>query len=87
MEISRATNGRQADSEENSNIQPKKEANHRTSTVEDGKISILFKSTEETMYGLIHDDNDDDKIVLEIFLYAVKFKLYDILETGPATPV
>jgi multidrug efflux pump subunit AcrB len=33
MEISCATNGRQADSEENSNIQQKKKTKHKTPTV------------------------------------------------------
>jgi hypothetical protein len=33
MEISRATNGRQADSEENCNVQPKKKTKHRAPTV------------------------------------------------------
>jgi hypothetical protein len=33
MQISRATSGRQADYEENSNIQPEKKTKHRTPTV------------------------------------------------------
>jgi hypothetical protein len=33
MEISRATNGRQADFEDNSNIEPEKERKYRTPTV------------------------------------------------------
>jgi hypothetical protein len=52
------------------------------------QISIHFKRTEQTTSGLINDDDDDDdddELMLEICHYAVKFKLYYILETGPAT--
>jgi hypothetical protein len=45
--------------EEDSNIQPKRKMKYRTPMVQI-KIIIIFNRTEQTMYGLIYDDDDDD---------------------------
>jgi hypothetical protein len=83
MEISRATNGRQADCEERSNIKIKKETNYRTPTVkmERSTYSSRRRNRPCRAWSMMM------MIVSEIFNYTIKFKLYDIFETCPARPV
>lgn len=62
VEISRSTNGRQTNCEENFNVQPKRTIKHRAPTVKFVKIYIIFKKTEQTEHSLIYED--DEKLTL-----------------------
>jgi ATP-dependent protease ClpP protease subunit len=57
MEMWHATNRRQTDSEENSNIEPKKKTKCKAPTVKMER-SAFFTTTEHTTYGLIHEEDE-----------------------------
>jgi hypothetical protein len=62
VEMSYSTNGRQANSKENFNLEPKKTTKLRAPTVKMGELTDISRRRTEPKHGQIHKNNGIDPL-------------------------